>query len=213
VSAFHEVRWPIALALGTSGGPERRTEIVALASGAEERNSPWAQSRRRYDVGGALRSIDDIHAALAFFEARKGRLHGFRFRDPMDWKSCPPLKTPSALDQPLGVGTGAQASFALSKRYGDAGGFSLRPIAKPVAGTVMIAVAGAAKTEGTHFTLDAATGIVTFLPGAVPPAGAAVTAGFEFDTPVRFDADRLEIAHDAFAAGRAVSAPLVEIRP
>lgn len=213
MSAFHEVRWPIALALGASGGPERRTEIVALASGAEERNSPWAQARRRYDVGGALRSLDDLHAALAFFEARKGRLHGFRFRDPMDWKSCPPLRTPSALDQPLGTGTGAQATFSLSKRYGDAGGFTLRPIAKPVAGTVRIAVAGVAKAEGTHFTLDAATGVVTFLPGAVPPAGAAVTAGFEFDTPVRFDTDRLEIAHDAFAAGRAVSVPLVEIRP
>ena len=44
--AFHAVRFPAGISLGASGGPERRTEIVVLGSGAEERNSRWADSKR-----------------------------------------------------------------------------------------------------------------------------------------------------------------------
>ena len=43
--AFHEVRFPASISFGSSGGIERRTEIVTLANGHEERNSPWSQSR------------------------------------------------------------------------------------------------------------------------------------------------------------------------
>ena len=45
-----------------------------------------------------------------------------------------------------------------------------------------------------------------------PAAGAALTAGFEFDWPVRFDTDRLDITHELIGAGRAVSVPIIEIR-
>jgi uncharacterized protein (TIGR02217 family) len=46
---------------------------------------------------------------------------------------------------------------------------------------------------------------------SAPAAGQPVRAGFCFDTPVRFDSDRLDIAHDAFEAGRVISLALVEI--
>ena len=49
--AFHEARFPTNQSFGSVGGPERRTEIVTLANGFEERNTPWAHSRRRYDAG------------------------------------------------------------------------------------------------------------------------------------------------------------------
>jgi uncharacterized protein (TIGR02217 family) len=88
--AFYEVRFPTAIAFGSSGGPERKTEIVALASGFEERNAVWANSRRRYDAGYGVKSLDDVHTVIAFFEARMGRLHGFRFKDFSDFKSCAP---------------------------------------------------------------------------------------------------------------------------
>lgn len=88
--AFHEVLYPARLSYGSTGGPERRTEIVTLSNGFEERNSPWAHSRRRYDAGGGLRSLDDVAVLVAFFEARMGRLHGFRWKDWADYKSCPP---------------------------------------------------------------------------------------------------------------------------
>jgi uncharacterized protein (TIGR02217 family) len=206
VTAFHEVSLPLPFALGASGGPERRVDIVALGSGAESRNTPWAHGRRRYDIGGAVRTLDELHELIAFFEARRGKLHGFRFRDPFDFKSCAPSATPTPTDQSIGVGDGAMTSFQLVKAYGAPP--YMRPIAKPVAGSVRMAVNGA-ELSSQQFSVDGASGLATL--AFPPPVGAAVTAGFLFDTPVRFDIDRLDLTLDGFGAGRAISAPLLEI--
>jgi uncharacterized protein (TIGR02217 family) len=202
VTAFHDVSLPLPFALGASGGPERRVDIVALGSGREVRNTPWAHGRRRYDIGGAVRTADDLHALIGFFEARRGRLHGFRFRDPFDFKSCAPSRAPAGDDQTLGVGDGETTLFQLVKAYGD---YS-RPILKPVAGSVMAMLDGAPTTA---FSLDASTGVLSF--DVAPDEGVAVSAGFLFDTPVRFDVERLELSLEGFGAGRALSAPLIEI--
>jgi uncharacterized protein (TIGR02217 family) len=207
--AFDDVRFPTAISRGSSGGPERRTEIVVTGSGAEERNSRWANSRRRYNAGFGVKSLDDIHTVIAFFEERRGRLHGFRWRDHRDWKSCAPRAQPSALDQVIGVGDGTRAGFQLVKRYGSGLRDYLRTITKPVAGSVRVAVAG---TAVTGFTVDGLTGIVTFASNRIPAAGAQVTAGFEFDVPVRFDTDELRINLAQFEAGDIPEIPLVEIR-
>jgi uncharacterized protein (TIGR02217 family) len=209
---FHEVRFPTAISRAAHGGPERRTDVVVLGSGAEERNARWADSRRSYNAGYGVKSLDDLHAVIAFFEERRGRLHGFRWRDAADCKSCAPEATPTALDQQIGTGDGATATFQLTKRYGTAFNPWNRPIKKPVAGTVLIAVAGAAQAEGSDYTIDHTTGLVTFLPGHIPPSGAVVTAGFEFDVPVRFDSDRLEINIQGVRHGAIPSIPIVEIR-
>lgn len=209
--SFHEVQFPRRLALGSSGGPERKTDIVTLASGFEERNSPWACSRRRYNAGFAVATLGDLHDVIAFFEARQGRLHAFRFRDPLDHKSCAPGAAPQPTDQSIGTGTGSLAAFQLAKTYSSGGASQARTIKKPVAGTVRVAVAGVEQTLGTDFAVDTATGLVTFLAGHLPGAAAAVTAGFEFDVPVRFDSDRLEINIAAFEAGDIPDIPLVEV--
>jgi uncharacterized protein (TIGR02217 family) len=211
--SFHEVRLPARLAFGSTGGVERRTEIVTLASGFERRSSPWALGRRRYLIGANLRSLADMAELTGFFEARAGQLYGFRFRDFADFASCGPGGTPAATDQMLGVGDGARTAFQLVKRYGDPGGGAgegvERPIAKPVAGSTRVAVGGTVLADGA-FTLDVTTGLLTL---AVPPgAGVAVTAGFLFDTPVRFDADRLEVTLESFDAGRMAAIPLIEVR-
>src|SRR5581483_52541 len=210
--SFHEVRFPTAISRAAHGGPERRTDVVVLGSGAEERNARWADSRRSYNAGYGVKSLDDLHAVIAFFEERRGRLHGFRWRDAADCKSCPPEASPTALDQQIGTGDGATATFQLTKRYGTAFNPWNRPIKKPVAGTVLIAVAGAVQVEGTDYAIDHTTGLVTFLPGHIPASGAAVTAGFEFDVPVRFDSDRLEINIQGVRHGAIPSIPIVEIR-
>jgi uncharacterized protein (TIGR02217 family) len=210
LTAFHDVSLPLPFALGASGGPERRVDIVALGSGGETRNTPWAHGRRRYDVGGAVRTLDELHTLIAFFEARRGRLHGFRFRDPFDNKSCPPSNAVAASDQPLGVGDGAQTVFGLKKTYGTGDSAYARSIAKPVAGSVRVAVNGAELT-GAQFSVSSITGIVTL--ALAPAIGATISAGFAFDTPVRFDIERLELALDGFGAGRALSVPLLEIMP
>ena len=210
--AFHEVRFPTAISLGASGGPERRTEIVVLGSGAEERNQRWAASRRVYNAGYGVKTIVDLEAVIAFFEERRGRLHGFRWKDHHDFMSCPATNAPSATYQAIGTGDGITDSFQLVKCYGSAYAPWLRTVAKPIAGTVQIAVSGMPQTQGTDFVCDAATGIVTFDVQSIPPEGAAVTAGFEFDVPVRFDADRLEVNLDGFRHGSIPSIPVVEIR-
>ena len=203
--AFHEVRFPTDLSYGALGGPERRTEIVTLASGHEERNSPWAHSLRRYDAGLGMRSLDDLEALVAFFEARRGQLHGFRWRDWADWRSCTPSERVTPLDQAIGRGDGEARRFQLVKRYRSGGESYERPIAKP-AGTVRVAVDG----EEVAAAVDETTGVVRL--DAPPGEGARVTAGFEFDVPVRFDTDRIQVSIAGFEAGEVPSVPVVEIR-
>ena len=210
--SFHDVRFPTAISRNAQGGPERRTDVVVLGSGFEERNSRWADSRRSYNAGYGARSLDDLYQIIAFFEERRGRLHAFRWRDPMDWKSCPPNSATSPLDEVIGTGTGTRAAFQLQKTYGSAFAPWTRDIKKPVAGTLKIAVAGVEQTAGTDFAADASTGIVTFLAGHIPASGQSVTAGFEFDVPVRFDTDKLEINLSGFTSGAIPNIPIVEVR-
>lgn len=208
--AFHEVRFPANLSFGSVGGPERRTEIVTLANGFEERNTPWQHSRRRYDAGVGLRSLNDVETLIAFFEARTGQLHGFRWKDWSDYKSCAPLSTPASEDQLIGTGDGVTTVFQLQKTYLSGLQSYTRPILKPVAGTVVVAVAGDPKVESLEFSVNLATGEVTFV--LAPDLGTRVTAGFEFDVPVRFDADAIQTSVASFQAGDVPTVPVVEIR-
>ena len=206
--AFHEVRFPDNISRGARGGPERRTQIVELASGDEERNASWANSRRRYDVAYGIRRADDLAAVVAFFEARNGRLHGFRFKDWGDHKSCLPSGTSVPTDQLIGTGDGATTTFQLVKRYASGSQTWVRKITKPVAGTVRVALDGAEQLSG--WTVDTTTGVLTF--DTAPAAGVAITAGFAFDVPVRFDTDVLDVTLDLERLGSITSIPLLEIR-
>jgi uncharacterized protein (TIGR02217 family) len=206
--AFHAVRFPLDIALGARGGPERATDIVTLASGREERNSRWAHARRRYNAGYGVKSRADMAAVLAFFEERRGRFHGFLWRDGMDYSSNG-TDQPTALDQTIGTCDGVKVSFTLTKRYGANFDPYLRPITKPVEGSVRVAVAGM-ELDTAAFSVDPLTGAVTL--DSAPSMGAAVTAGFLFDVPVRFDTDRLDIELTSFDAADVPSIPLIEVR-
>ncbi|MEM6536385.1 MAG: DUF2460 domain-containing protein [Pseudomonadota bacterium] len=206
MSSFHDVRFPLGLSLNSEGGPSRRTDIVSLASGREERNSPWAGSRRSFNAGYGVKTLSDIETVIAFFEARHGRLFSFRFRDPFDHGSAPVGNAPSANDQSIGTGDGTTSSFALIKTYSSGAYTHERSITKPVAGTVLVALDGTATTD---FSVDTSTGVLSF---SQPPGnGAAITAGFLFDVPVRFDSDSLRINLAAFEAGDIPSIPLIEV--
>lgn len=208
--AFHEIRFPANLSFGSVGGPERRTEIVSLTNGFEERSSPWAHSRRRYDAGVGLRSLDDLAALVAFFEGRAGQLHGFRWKDWADYKSCAPGAQVTPEDQEIGTGDGVRRVFALCKAYASGPARYLRPVTKPVEGSLQVAVGGVALQEGLHYAVDHATGEVTLAEPA--ERGAPVTAGFEFDVPVRFDADRIAVSVASFQAGELPQVPVIEVR-
>ncbi|GGD40653.1 DUF2460 domain-containing protein [Sinisalibacter lacisalsi] len=207
---FHEIRFPPNLSFGSVGGPERRTEVVTLANGYEERNTPWAHSRRRYDAGVSMRSLDDLETLISFFEARRGQLYGFRWKDWADFKSCQPSKEVDYRDQLIAMGDGETTAFQLVKTYRSGESSYDRPVHKPVAGSVRLGLHGDALVETVHYQVDTATGIVTF--ASPPAAGAEVTAGFEFDVPVRFATDRIETSVASFKAGDVPSVPVVEVR-
>ncbi len=207
MTAFHDVRFPLDISRRAQAVVQRRTEIVVLGSGREQRNARWRDARRRWQVGYGCKSMDDLHAVIAFFEARRGRLHAFRFRDWADWKSCNPLSTPAADDQLIATADGSTTTFQLVKRYGDAADAHIRHITRPVSGTVRVAVDGVEQTTG--FTVDHATGQISF--DAAPPVGAVIAAGYEFDVPARFDTDELRIDLAAFNHGAAPDIDIIEV--
>ena len=207
---FHEIRFPASLTFGSVGGPERRTDVVRLANGFEERNTPWAHSRRRYDAGLGMRSLDDIETLIAFFEARMGQMYGFRWKDWSDFKSSRASGEVSFDDQDIAVGDGSTVSFQLMKTY-RSGDFSyVRPITKPVLGSVRIGVEQDEMQEGVDYTLDLSTGFVTFV--SAPPETTVIKAGFEFDVPVRFDTDSIQTSVASFQAGDVPNVPVIEVR-
>ncbi|MCV2886986.1 DUF2460 domain-containing protein [Ruegeria aquimaris] len=207
---FHEVRFPANLSFGSVGGPERRTDIVTLVNGYEERNTPWAHSRRRYDAGVGMRSLDDVETLIAFFEARQGQMYGFRWKDWSDYKSSLASVEVKFDDQVIASGDGVETRFPLIKTY-RSGQFSYaRPIAKPVLGSVRVGIDQDEMKEGVDYEVDTTTGLVSFV--TPPTEGSVIRAGFEFDVPVRFDTDRIQTSVASFRAGDVPNVPVVEVR-
>lgn len=209
-SGFHEVSFPMTLAFGATSGLERQNEIALLSNGFESRNARWRNARRRFDAGLGIKSAQDLYKLVAFFEARHGSLYGFRFKDPIDHLSCEYGQAVSSIDQQICVGDGLTNTFQLLKTYGDLGGASQREIQKPIDGTIRVAINGV-EISNVDFEADYTNGKVTF---SEPPATAAIiTAGYEFEVPVRFDLERLDINLSTFHAGHIPSIPLLEIKP
>lgn len=208
MSGFHDILFPIKIARGAVGGPARNTSVKTNTSGKETRNSGLYNSRRQYDISSKGSSLDELAQITSFFEARRGRLFAFRFKDPMDNTSCQPSGIPSAMDQEIGIGDGVKTSFQLVKRYGDDKGEYVRRITKPALNTIMVAVAGVLKSN-SDYSVDYQTGIVTF--NVAPANGTIISAGFEFDIPVRFDNDQLDFSLDGFGAGHLSTISLIEV--
>jgi uncharacterized protein (TIGR02217 family) len=203
VEAFADVRFPIALGREAAAAPEFSTAIVTTANGMEQRNADWADARLSFDAGPGIRSEGELQTLIDFFRARRGAAQAFRFEDPFDNSSNGMSGEVQATNQIIGEGDGARTDFPLVKDYDGQD----RRITRPVSGTVRVAVDGIEQASG--WTLGE-KGVVSF---AEPPAeGAAVTAGYRFDVPVRFAEDRLEVNRATFLAGEAPSVKLVEVR-
>lgn len=207
VQVFDDVQFPLSLGRGASVTPGFSTAVVTTASGHEQRNADWASGRLRFDAGPGVRSEGDLQMLIAFFRARRGAARGFRFRDPYDFSSRSMAGAVSAGDQLLGLGDGVRTEFALIKRYGAEADGELRRITRPVMGTVLVSLGGMLATSG-WVLLEG--GVVSF--AVAPGTGVQVRAGFQFDVPVRFAEDSLEIDAALFAAGDAPSVPLIEVR-
>lgn len=204
--AFHDVRFPERIALGAEGGPAFSTTIIASSGGYEQRQANWAVARRRWNVGSGLKQRADVEALIAFYLARQGRLHAFRFKDWSDYAMS---------RQSIGTTNGSTASFPISKLYASGGITVSRRITRPVAGTVRCWVDGVERSLGagsTQFQIDLATGIITL--GALLAALSAkpVEVQSEFDVPARFETDALALTLRTHDLGEWSDIPVVEIR-
>ncbi len=209
--AFHDVRFPVAISYGSSGGPGFNTQIIEVESGAEERVARWPEGRHQYNVSERVKSLDDLYDIKEFYIARRGAFASFRFKDFADFTTG--LKGTGATgfdDENIGPGNGTKTVFQLVKRYVSGPINRIRTITKPVVGTVRISIGGIEQFSG--FTIDHTIGKVTF---TVAP-GAAIDVGWggEFDTEVRFGqgADQLlSASHESFEQGEIPSIPLIEV--
>ncbi|MEM6832524.1 MAG: DUF2460 domain-containing protein [Pseudomonadota bacterium] len=201
--AFHDVVFPLDISFGAVSRPTYATQVVTTASGAEQRNSLWQYPKMEFEVGQGLRSVNDVKALISFFHARKGQAHGFRFRDFFDYRTGVSDDV-TALDQAIGTGDGQTSEFPLVKTYDNSGA---RRITRPVVATVKVAFDGVEQTSG--WSVDGATGVLEF--DTAPSAGVAITAGFQFDVPVRFQSDSLDVSLARFEAGEIPTVPLIEI--
>lgn len=204
---FYETRFPADIAGGAQGGPMRVTDIVTLRSGFEETNSIWQHSRRRWDAAYGIKTANDLHAVLEFWEAMGGRQHQFRWKDHADFRSCAPLTAIAATDQGIGTGDDSTTDFQLVKAYAAGAASYSRPIRKPVAGSVLVAIDGT--PQGSGWVVDTTTGIVSF--SVAPSIGEAITAGFEFDVPARFNNDHLPTQLELYHGGEA-TIEIMEVR-
>lgn len=197
--SFVETQFPSDISYGSSGGPEYSTDVVIAQSGHEQRNINWSQSRARYNVAHGVKTKAQLESLIAFFRARKGKAIGFRFKDWTDYK---------VTNQSIGTGDGEETQFQLRKTYTSGGTEEYRTIKKPVSGSVSVYKAGVLQTSGV--TVNYTTGLIVF--SAAPADGAAITANFEFDVPVRFDTDRLSASLDAYGVNAWQDIPLIEVR-
>ena len=194
MSGFHDVRFPDAIARGAIGGPEFSTDVIAVASGYEQRNVNWSAARAKFDISTGIRTREQMAEVIAFFRARRGRAYGFRFRDWNDFEA-----TGVAL-----ASTADPLVWQLRKQYASGPSSEQRTITKPEAGTVIVRING----NPVSVTVDHLTGLVTFPSAPVDQP----FADFRFDVPVRFDADHLPVTAIAYSIQQVTSIQLVEVR-
>lgn len=202
MTTFVEQQFPPEISYGSKGGPSFSTDVFTATSGAEQRNINWELSRCRYDVSHGIKTRAQMDDIIEFFYAMKGKAIGFRFKDWSDY---------TLTDGQIGVGTGVLTTFQIKKLYTVGSETYSRNLKKIVASTLVVKVNGVTKTITTDYTVDLNTGIITFV--VAPTNTHPVTATCEFDVPVRFDTDEMNITQEAFELETWDSIPLVEIKP
>jgi uncharacterized protein (TIGR02217 family) len=210
--AFHNVRFPEDIGYGSQGGAAYSTNIITLDSGQEVRIARWSQPRHKYDASYGIRSLDDLTTVINFFHARHGTANAFRWKDHLDFSSDSTGRgTPAWNDHTLGILVSAPETIQLRKSYVNGGETTYRNITKPTAGSTVVGWGGANKTSG--WSIDEETGIITITDSGAD--GLTITAGCQFDVPVRFGEeldDGLMMSHDAFEIGSISSIPVIEIK-
>ena len=203
---FHDVRLPDNVERGAQGGPRFNTTVTEFASGEEHRNKNWSQTRGQWDLSYGIQDIIDIGAVQTFFYAREGRAHGFRFKDWSDFN----IGLGTSSGQTIGAGDTVEVAFQVFKRYSDSANTFDRTIKKIVSGTVQVFLDTVLQADPADYSIDLSTGIVTFT--SAPGAAAVVSIICEFDVPVRFEQDGLDIQMETAQNGIVPAIPVIELR-
>lgn len=178
--SFSEERFNTEIRYGVVGGPEFNTTVVTTDNGFEQRNLNWSVARGKWQCATDLYNKSEIDQLIAFFRARQGKFQGFRFKDWSDFD-----------DGGHGVFTGITGSTTtvqMTKNYVTLGGSTTqRAIIKPVQTTIKVFNSGTQLVEGTNYSIDYTTGILTEITG--PYTTSALTWTGQFDVPARFDVD------------------------
>ena len=180
---FSEETLNLGIAYGTTATITTSTAIVENFSGSETRSINWMQPLLKFNIGQKGCLNQELQQFIAFHEARKGTYQGFRFKDWSDYQ----------FNQVITLNTNKQAQ--LFKTYTVESLSVKRPLIKIVTGTVSVFVNNILVTEG--WTLNYNTGVITF---NEIPAGTIQVSG-EFDVPVRFESDKIDLRFEAYESG------------
>lgn len=205
---FVEERFDSDISYGSKGGPGFKTSVYESASGHEQRNKDWQYARCRYDVSHGIRDKSDMDLILNFFYVMGGRATGFRYKDWADYQ----LER-----EQIGLGDGSETTFQITKTYA-VGAQSyvrqIRKIVEPDAGPPAIVFevwVNNALVDPADYTINYNTGVIVF--DVAPAGGHEIEVTCEFDVPVRFDTDEMEITQEAWELETWDSIPLIEIKP
>lgn len=195
--SFLEVRFPESISFNSSTILEFNTTIITAKNGKEFRNINWNNNKMKFNIINGIKTKAELNEILKFFRNVKGKAYGFRFKDWTDF---------SATLQQIGIGNGEKTQFQLIKTYTTNNTTYTRKITKPVISTIKVFLDN---VETNDFSIDLTTGLITFT--TAPSNNVSITANFEFDVPVRFNTDILEISMESINSGKIKDLELIEI--
>lgn len=176
------------------------TIVIQTASGSEQRVARWQRGRQKFSVEYGPRTPASMAIVAAFFRARGGKARGFRLKDWTDY-TC----TDEALTNPY-----PNKTIQLKKTYTSGGVSEARLIQKPCNNATFVLKCNTVPmVVTTDYSIDYTTGIITLV--ATPASGDVFTWSGEFDVPVRFDTDQMDL-HAISVGGQSWSnIPMIEV--
>jgi len=195
--SFLEIRFPDSISFNSSTILEFNTTIITSKNGKEYRNVNWNNNKMKFNIVNGIKTKSELNEVIKFFRNVKGKAYGFRFKDWTDF---------SATNQQIGIGNGETKEFQLIKTYTINGNTYTRKIKKPVISTIKVFLDG---VETNDFSIDLTNGLITF--EVAPSDTTIITANFEFDVPVRFNNDLLEVSLNSLSSGKINNLELIEI--
>lgn len=196
--SFLEIRFPESIAFNSSSILEFNTTIIKAKNGYEQRNINWNSNKMKFNIINGIKTKTELDELITFFRNVKGAGYGFRFKDFTDYQ---------AENQYIGVGNGETKEFQLIKAYRVSDNIVYyRKITKPVISTVRVFIND---IESKDFNIDLTTGLITL--NTAPEIDSTIKANFEFDVPVRFENDIMEITMNSINSGNIKDITLIEI--